>query len=410
MHKPERRNSSVGRCAGAALVMVAAIVLAVPTAQGADYDVLTKFTTGDGTNPEGNLILKNRGLYGTTSTGGASSSCGGTVFRLDVKTGQLKVLYRFLGPTAYLDGCQPEAGLIADSAGNLYGTTYYGGDSAVACSGGCGTVFKVNIKSGKETVLHNFIGSDGAYPIGGLVSDSIGNLYGTTVDFGGGTVFRLDASGNLTTLHRFGGAGDGSGPVGSLAWEGGLLYGTTFGGGLPGCDGYGCGTVFQVDPASGQETVLYNFTGKADGGDPSFYGSLSGDGLGNLYGTVSQGGMASASEGFGVVYRVNIPTGQQTVLHTFTGGLDGGKPAGGVIRDSQGNLYGTTTAGGPGGSAGHGTIFKLDMSGNLTTFHGFRAKPGAGPLGGLVESVQGSFYGTTAGFGVNSGIVYRIKP
>jgi uncharacterized repeat protein (TIGR03803 family) len=194
------------------------------------------------------------------------------------------VLHRFTGN----DGSFPEAGLVRDAAGNLYGTTLNGGDQN--CSGGCGSVFKLD-KTSKETILYSFTGgSDGEYPNAGLVRDEAGNLYGTTV-------------------------------AGGVSGTGCPEYTT-------------CGVVFKLD-TTGKETVLYTFTGGADGG--TSYARLVRDSAGNLYGTTAGGG-AFAS---GVVFKLDA-TGHETVLHTFTGGADGGLPYAGLVRDSAGNLYGAT--------------------------------------------------------------------
>jgi uncharacterized repeat protein (TIGR03803 family) len=193
------------------------------------------------------------------------------------------LLYSFKSITT---GEFPYAGLVRDTAGNLYGTTYYGGDTQCLHFGGCGTVFKVDT-TGKETVLHSFTGSaDGKFPTAGVVRDAAGNLYTTTK--GGGT------SGN--------------------------------------------GSVFKLD-TTGKETVLYSFTGSPDGSGP---GNLIRDTNGNLYGTTAYGGMS----GNGTVFKVDT-TGKETVLHSFAGtGGDGANPYAGLVRDAAGNLYGTTFLGG----------------------------------------------------------------
>jgi uncharacterized repeat protein (TIGR03803 family) len=231
--------------------------------------------------------------------------------------------------------------VIRDSAGNIYGTTQTGGTA------GAGVVFKVNA-AGEETVLYSFTGgSDGGFPYGGVVQDSSGNLYGTTN--GGGTagfgvVFKLDTAGNETVLYSFAGGADGGLPYsGVIRDSAGNLYGTAQFGGTA----Y-AGVVYKLDTA-GQESVLYSFTGGADGGQP--YAGVIRDSAGNLYGTTIGGGAAGA----GVVYELDT-VGQETVLYSFTGGADGGQPYAGVIRDSAGNLYGTTNSGGKESS---GVVFKL---------------------------------------------------
>jgi uncharacterized repeat protein (TIGR03803 family) len=299
------------------------------------------------------------------------------------------VLYNFAGGS---DGKTPYAALI-EAGGNLYGTTHEGGAFHY------GTVFKVDA-SGAETVLHSFTNTDGAYPWGSLMRDVAGNLYSTTKaggTFGDGTVFKLDPAGNETVLHNFAGGADGVGPYAGLIRDATNLYGTTYGA-LP----YGdYGTVFKVD-RNGTETVLYTFTGGADGGKPS--ASLVLDAAGNLYGTASIGGTFNG----GTVFKVD-PSGALTVLHTFMGGTtDGAYPKSGLVLDKNGNLYGTTYSGGAGHS---GTVFKLDTSGSLTLLYSFAGgTDGANPIGGLVLGSQGNFYGTTYGGGAaNHGTVFKLS-
>jgi uncharacterized repeat protein (TIGR03803 family) len=282
-------------------------------------------------------------LHGTTYEGGASGN--GTVFRV-TPTGKEAVL-AFTGGT---NGGFPYGGLIADTAGNLYGTTSARGSGCPPY--GCGTVFKVD-KMGNETVLYSFTGMpDGANPQAGLVRDAAGNLYGTTIAGGSspcsynestgcGTVFKVDTTGKDTVLHSFASV-DGAFPTGGLVRDAaGNLYGTTQSGGTS--QG---GTVFKVD-TGGRLTTLYNFTSGADGGFP--YSGLVRDPAGNLYGTTLLGGF-----GLGTVYKVDT-TGRETVLYNFTDGPDGALPYGGLVRDSAGNLYGTTGGFFP----NFGSVFKI---------------------------------------------------
>jgi uncharacterized repeat protein (TIGR03803 family) len=275
-----------------------------------------------------------------------------------------RVLYRFTGQ----DGAAPQAPIILDKAGNLYGTTGWGGD--LSCSqnpgGGCGVVFKLD-RTGKETVLHTFRGTDGVYPGAGLIRDEAGNLYGTTF-FGGdfscsqdpgggcGVVFKLDRTGKETVLHNFTGEADGAFPLAALIRdEKGNLYGTTTGGGPS-----NQGTVFKLD-RTGKESVLYSFTGGADGGYPG--AGLIRDEEGSLYGTTLFGG----TDGFsGVVFKLDR-SGNETVLHSFTGGTYGSNPYAPLVRDSAGNIYGTAEVGGDMSctvsTGGCGVVFKLTVCG-----------------------------------------------
>ena len=349
-----------------------------------------------GAYPDFGLIRDSAGnLYGTTNgsysdVGGGGSNNAGVVFEVDT-CGNETVLYSFTGGA---DGSFPN-GVIRDSAGNLYGTTYLGGAS------NAGVVFKVDA-SGNETVLYTFTGgADGGGPYGPLVRDSKGNLYGTTYQGGAsnaGVVFKVDASGNETVLYTFTGGADGGGPYGAPILDSeGNLYGTTYQGGAS-----NAGVVFKVDPTD-HETVLYTFTGGNDGGYPS--AGVIRDSAGNLYGTTSGGGASGA----GVVFKVD-PSGHETVLYSFTGGADGGSPGAGVIRDPAGNLYGTTDGG---GTAELGVVFKLDKSGNETVLHSFmRGVDGDQPdLAGVIRDEAGNLYGTTAFNGAGGqGTVYKLDP
>jgi uncharacterized repeat protein (TIGR03803 family) len=248
-------------------------------------------------------------------------------------------LYAFTGGA---DGANPAAyaaaGVIRDSAGNLYGTTRDGGT-------GYGVVFKLDT-AGQETVLHSFTGGiDGAYPVGGVIRDSAGNLYGTAAaggTAGAGVVFKVNKAGKQTVLYAFRGGDDGGNPdAGVIRDSAGNLYGTT--------QTYGAenvGVVYKLNKA-GKEKVLYSFT--CSGGCYPDAGVIR-DSAGNLYGTTTLGGGGS-----GVVFKLDT-TGQETVLYSFTGGADGSIPYGGLISDPAGNLYGTTYYG---GAANAGAVYKL---------------------------------------------------
>jgi uncharacterized repeat protein (TIGR03803 family) len=323
-------------------------------------------------------------LYGTTSGGGASSA--GTVFKLDA-SGNETVLYGFKGGT---DGENPDAGIALDAAGNIYGTTNWGGATS------SGIVFKVT-PAGTETVLYSFTGgADGRTPYGGVIMDPAGNLYGTTWGggaTGAGTVFKVDATGHETVLYSFTGGADGGDPMAGLLLDSaGNLYGTTVDGGLE-----NGGVVFKVNPG-GQETVLYTFQSGADGFQP--YTNVIMDPAGNLYGTANGPGGTP-----GVVYRIST-SGHFTVLYSFLGGADGSDP-GDVVRDAAGNLYGTTYFG---GSANVGLVYKLDTGGNKTTLYDFPGGVGgAQPSASLFIDQAGNVYGTTLYGGIgNIGIVYKL--
>ncbi len=370
--------------------------------------VLYSFVGGttDGVRPEAGLIMDNAGdLYGTTVGGGASG--GGTVFKISA-AGTEGVVYSFEGGAT--DGAGPYAPLIMDSAGDLYGTTVGGG------ANGGGTVFRISA-TGAESVVYSFPAGSFSVPAvaapvggtwiagqyGGVVMDGAENLYGTT--FGGsagnnGTVFKISAAGTESVLHSFaGGTADGSGPLAGLIIDSsGNLYGTTQFGGT-----YGFGTVFEISPG-GTETILHSFAGgTTDGLGPR--AGLVMDSAGNLYGTTVAGG----TKGDGTVFELS-PNGTETILHSFTGGTsDGSGPLAGLIIDSAGNLYGTTAYG---GTNGNGTVFRIDPNGAETVLYSFTggASDGANPVGDLVMDNTGNLYGTTAYGGASGGgTVFKIN-
>lgn len=366
----------------------------------------------DGAVPYAGLFSDKIGnLYGATSAGGANGD--GAIFKL-ARDGAEAVLYSFCSQTNCTDGAVPYAAVTLDGAGNLYGTTVEGGGSS-NCTGGCGTVFKL-APNGTETVLYAFTNSngDGDAPYGGVIADSAGNLYGTTIYGGGtgcdglgcGTVFKIAADGSESVLHSFTGyPDDGYWPHSSLiADKAANLYGTTlYGGDGVHCKDYGCGTVFGLAP-NGRETVLHDFKGGADGAAP--YDSLIMDAKGNLYGTTSIGGDTSCGNatGCGTVFKL-APDGHSAVLHAFQGESDGIFPAASLVADKAGNLYGTTVYGG-GNGCGHdqgcGTVFRLATNGTESVPHVFAEKSeGRYPFGGLVADRTGNLYGTTWGGGTD---------
>lgn len=290
----------------------------------------------------------------STARAQCTRSCGGNT----PPPNSFITLYSFTGPP---DGMNSQADLVEDAAGNLYGTTSQGGVTGGACgNSGCGIVFKLDTNN-KETVLYSFMGApaDGASPFAGLVLDASGNLYGTT---------SLGGTSNL-------------------------------------------GTVFKLD-TTGTETMLYSFASEpTDGADPM--AGLVIDPAGNLYGTTSQGGTLND----GTVFKVDT-TGKETVLYSFMGGpTDGSDPVSTLVRDSAGNLFGTTFEGGAGPCsessgprhappASCGVVFKLDETGTETVLHNFTGGPdGANPAAGLVQDSTGNLYGTAE---AGSDPCYRI--
>jgi uncharacterized repeat protein (TIGR03803 family) len=350
----------------------------------------------DGAGPNGSLIMDSAGnLYGTTIYGGSNGA--GTVFKM-TQAGVLSVLYSFTGGA---DGGKPSAGLVMDGAGNLYGTTSAGG-----AHGNNGTVFKVT-PAGTESVLYSFLDiSDGSNPSSTLIMDSAGNLYGTT-PYGGstganghGTVFRVTSSGQQSDLYSFSGGADGGSPWGGVIMDSaGNLYGTTYVGGT-----YGNGTVFRITPA-GAESVIHSFTGGADGGGP--WAGLIMDGAGILYGTTVRGGVnADHDSNRGTVFKV-IPSGAESVLYSFGVGPDGDQSYSGVVRDSAGNLFGTTAQG---GADNAGTAFEVTPSGTESSSYSFSdTLDGQDSTGTLLIDNAGNLYGTTYVGGANgNGTLFRI--
>jgi uncharacterized repeat protein (TIGR03803 family) len=393
-------------------------VFCVVTADAQTLTILHAFegTKGqkDGKYPLGSLIWGPGGtLYGTTQAGGGGANAG-TVFQIS-PSGQESVLYSF---RAAPDGKEPQAAPLLGPDGALYGTTNEGG------SAGYGTVFKLVKVNGtyRETFLYSFLGgNDGAYPSSSLVVDEAGNLYGTTFYGGGtgcfnlgcGTVFEIDPTGRETILYAFGDVPDGENPnAGLIEDSAGNLYGTTTVGGA-----YNKGTVFMLN-ASGQETILHNFAGSPDGFAP--WAGLFRDAAGNLFGTTAGGGDKPAGcfgQGCGTVFEITS-AGEETVLYSFYNWRDEGTPHGGVVKDKVGNLYGTTLSGANSSiSCGFygkcGTVFELFPNGTLITLYRFsNSGEGALPGDSLILDASGNLYGTTRGDGRGEsyGNVFELTP
>ncbi|MBZ5572513.1 MAG: hypothetical protein LAO09_11630 [Acidobacteriia bacterium] len=360
--------------------------------------------------------------YGTTAAGGFLGGQAGTVYQFSPTSGY-HVIYAFSGP----DGLKPQGNLVIDAAGNLYGTTVYGGAHKSGCNGlGCGTVFELSPPSNggtwTETVLYSFTGGDdGANPQSGVILDLAGNLYGTT-EFGGargvGTVFQLSPGpgGTWTENVLYGMEQGGGGPIGGLVLDAfGNLYGTTC------CFGpQNGGTAFELSPFldSWTYTLVYAFD-SSDGSNDAINPDaiLVFDEAGNLYGTATAGG----NFGRGAVFELSQVSGKWTeeILHSFAGGRDGATPMASLVLDNAGNLYGTTYEGGNVKEAcpqGCGTIFELSPSfDGQWTERGFRfpgdAKLGAQPTAPLVIDGVGNLYGTAIRGGNESrGVIFRVKP
>ncbi|MBA3914353.1 MAG: hypothetical protein H0X25_11000 [Acidobacteriales bacterium] len=360
------------------------------SAPAQSFSVLYSFQNGpDGASPDkGRLIGDGVGnLYGTTYAGGKFFQ--GTIFKLDA-AGQETVLYHFKGAR---DGAGPIGSLVRDRSGNLYGTTSYAGNH------NAGTIFQLSSNS-TFRVLHAFDGAgDGGQPYAGMVLDQNGNFIGTTRccgDHGNGTIFRITPTGQYKVLYAFQGSPDGAQSTAGLVRDGaGNYYGTTSVGGL-----FGYGTVFVFDKNK-NEKVLHDFTGFGDGIAP-----LSGvvlDGLGNLYGATSAGG----SFNNGMMYVLDTATGVESIYLTF-GGTDGAYPVGDLIIDDAGTLYGTTANG---GDFGQGLVFEVSSRLGFIVLHSFNSSDGYQPYAGLTRDHVGNLYGTTRFGGADgSGVIYKIAP
>ncbi len=364
-------------------------------------------STARGSNPSSGVVLgKSGSLFGTTTRGGPTAPgrldnpCG-VVYEL-TPAGQEKIIYSFTGGVS---GCDL-SGLLREATGNLYGTAFSDGPGGASTNSDLGLVYMLD-PTGNETVLYSFQGgtSDGAGPTGGLIRDAAGNFYGTTEAGGAensGVVYKLDPSGNETVLYSFLGieSADGSGPEGLVRDPAGNLYGNASNGGLVTLPLYkfGAGLVYEISPA-GIETVLHAFTGGADGAYPT--GVLLRDAQGNLFGTTQLGGAHNA----GVVFELSAE-GVESVLYSFQGGSDGSQPLAGVIRDAAGNFYGTTQQG---GAEGYGVVFKLDTSGAETVLYSFTANDGQFPIAPLTLDAAGNLYGTTYSGGPKvGGVVFKL--
>jgi uncharacterized repeat protein (TIGR03803 family) len=426
-----RRNLSLT----AVLAVFALTLFAVQTAASQEQILYNFYNVGGSVSPEAALISDASGnLYGTAIDGGDYDS--GMVFELTPSSSgwQMTVLHSF--NTNGIDGFLVTAGLIFDAAGNLYGTTEFGGTGACTNGFGCGTAFELSPSAGgtwTETIIHNFQGTDGWEVHAGLTLDAAGNLYGTAINGGvysRGTVFELSpaASGTWTTkvLHHFTGGIDGSFPyAGVILDKAGNLYGmASEGGGSTTACRHGCGTVFELSPtnsADGQWAGknLHNFnTSSGDGHYPS--ASLIFDAAGNLYGVASEGG-GSGHYNAGIVFELTVAAhGKWTekVLHNFNQtARDGLTPSAPLIFDAAGNLYGVTQ----GGGANHGgTVFKLTPATTgawtETILHNFsqngtNASDGSDPAAALLFDASGNIFGTTGQGGTsNEGTVFEITP
>jgi uncharacterized repeat protein (TIGR03803 family) len=393
------------------------VILMLATACGAQTEkILYNFTAGsDSSTPSNGLILHGGSLYGATDGYGTGQRGPGAIFELTPGADgnwTETTLYDFKGGT---DGSIPVGNLTFDGAGNIYGSTYSGGTGTCKNRTTCGTVFELTPSSNgwTESILYSFPGDASAFP-NGVTSDSLGNLYGTVVGYSPdpGFVFELK---HLTSgewkegaLYQFD-TTDGANSEAGLTYRAGEFYGTTHGGGS-----FGFGAVFKLTPAgdgSWTETVLYNFTGGDDGGIPAT--GVVFDATGNIYGTTEAYGSLTGGTVFSLTPSNGIWT--ETVIHNFGAGCDGVLPN--SLAMEKGDLYGTTITGYCGS---YGIAFKLTNSNGVwteTVLHTFTGGlDGSGPSGALVVDSEGNLFGATGYGGSGSlcyggcGVVFEIIP
>ena len=421
---PRRKSSSRPvRTPAAALTLVtvfAIAIIATPAAQAQTYKVLYSFTGGaDGSQPQAGLTIDMAGnLYGTARGGGSDGY--GAVFGL--KNGgsdwAFSTLYSFRGGS---DGATPAGRVALVADGTLYGTTNQGFNGG---GNGCGTVFHLRPSATapksapapwNETVIYRFTcGSDGGNPQGDLTFDQLGDIYGTTWNEGGsgdGTVYELSPSANGWTVTTLYSSVNGHGvyAYGGVVFDkSGSLYGVFYSDSI---FGVGYGVVYQLLPSrtgSWKEHTLHQFTGGSDGGFP--VGGLIVDSFGNLYGTTTDYG----SGGGGTVFELTPANSAWifNVLYSFSPGSgDGDNPEDKLAMDAAGNLYGTAANE---GLYGFGSVFKLtpsDGGWTYTSLHDFTGSDGGTPVSNVIFDANGNLYGTTlSGGSYGWGVVWQITP
>ncbi|MGH9443885.1 MAG: choice-of-anchor tandem repeat GloVer-containing protein [Thermoanaerobaculia bacterium] len=362
---------------------------------GTGYAILHSFPefVGDGVYPSGPLIADGAGnLYGSTGQGGANGY--GTVFSIHTDGTSYSILKSFAGGT---DGGQgPVSPLVADGAGHLYGA---------AGDGANGIVFSFKIDGGVFQILHSFSGADGLNPAAGLLLDGSGTLFGVTQGGGAanlGAVFSIQSSGSdFSVLHSFSDdPGDGAAPEGGLTFDSaGRLYGTTTLGGS-----HGFGSIFALNKDGGGFALLNSFFEKAADGDQGTSCVLPPDGSGSILVTTAGGGPG----GGGVIAKLSTGGAGYTILHSFDPGVDGPEPS--LVADVSGIDYGTTVGGGPGG---FGTVFRMKTDGSsFQILHPFTGgtDDGERPNPGLSLDGSGFLYGTASqGGSGGKGVVFRVK-
>ena len=403
----------------AALVLFVLAIMLTQPARAQTFSVVHNFTGGqDGATPVVGLTMDQAGnFYGDTSAGGSNDF--GVVFKLTYKNSGwiFTRLYSFQGGS---DGSDPQARVIIGPDGSLFGTTALGG---TGCNS-CGTIFNLRpqpfacshaVCAWNKTVLYSFGRGDGSVPLGDIIFDQAGAIYGTASQGGGygwGAVYKLTPSAGSWTqsvLYNFTGGDDGANPVGGVIFDrSGRLHGAAYSGGLGG------GVIFQLTPVGSgwMDDTLYTFQSRGDGG--GLWGGLISDQLGNLYGAT----LAFGSDGGGTVYELT-PVGRSgwefTVLDSFTGG--GGPLNSSLVMDATGNLYGTTYND---GAHNFGSVFKLtpsDGGWTYTDLHDFTGgSDGGKPQSNVTFDANGNLYGTASEGGTGSqcnggcGVIWEITP
>jgi uncharacterized repeat protein (TIGR03803 family) len=377
------------------------LLLPAGTAGAQSYQMMHAFALGGsaGAQPYAGVIQAADGdFYGSTASGGVNN--GGVVFKMNA-AGTVTPLHSF---TAFdnLDGWSPKGNLI-QIASYFYGVTYAGG------TGGIGTVFKMD-GNGSITTLHSFTTLEGGAPVSGLILATDGYLYGTapiggpTQQTSGGTVFKISTAGDFHVLHAFPSTGttEGRRPLaGVIQAADGNFYGTTT---ENGANGYG--TVFKMDVA-GNAVTLHSFTQTGAAPEGS-HAPLLQAADGYLYGTTFRGGANGIGMGgYGTIFKVDTTGTTYVTLHSFEKTVDGSNPEGALIRARDGNVYGTTSAG---GANNGGTLFRMDAAANVSALHTFATADGFEPENGVIQAANGKFYGTTVigGGGSSIGVVFRF--
>jgi uncharacterized repeat protein (TIGR03803 family) len=416
-----------------AATLSGAFVLASPQAAFAATSLETIYTFAGGVTgsfPDAPLAVDaSETYYGTTLAGGVAGEGGcGSVFKLAAQAGKVQRVETILHRFDCADGREPDAPLLLASDGALYGTTYFGGTNDL------GVVFKLTPPgAGKtvwvETVLYNFTGRDGENPVGRLVQDKTGAIYGVTENGGSGllgSIFKLTppAAGHSkwteTTIQSLS-YQTGNTPLGGLLMDAkGVLYGTTT---SSGPDSLGSGVVFSLTPpaksgAAWKYTVLHTFgLDQKDGNSPQC--DLIMDKSGALYGTTTGGGPATAQGGnAGTVFKLSPPVSAkagwtETQLYSFSGGTDGDTPFAALYLDKSGAVYGSTATG---GTNHYGNIFKLTPPAKgkkawvFSTAHDFNYDDGDYPAAGLTQTPNGVLVGTTSDGGNGFGTVFKLVP